>query len=320
MRLTIPLCLVLVFALPNVAMANNTVYKSSGEAIASIMIPSSGTSADQVLYSIYIPSIQAGSTVDLRFQAEVGEPSTACNIGIGRQIIMATSAMDTGVLQSDWVTQREMQNLTPDGEHLILTHTGVMWFTNTVTDVYFNVVIWGATDHSACQNVPIPVEQGYGELDAIVMSSTPPVYPGTQELVGTLPINGARQSVYSSGQITIPANSIVDVRFQGEVTEDGTQTNCVNVGIGRQLILSSSATGVTGTPLNMANMSNVTPDEHHEILVATSATYFATATTGYVNAVEYATATNCTGNVVVDGVQNNEGQYGQIQVIVRSAN
>lgn len=72
-----------------------------------------------------------------------------------------------------------------------------------------------------------------------------------------------RKIVYSVGPIDVPANAVVDIRLQTEVT-----TNCSgNIGIGRYVVRASSATATSGTNVTPAALENVTADGHHLVIV-----------------------------------------------------
>jgi hypothetical protein len=82
--------------------------------------------------------------------------------------------------------------------------------------------------------------------------------PVTTEATGPI-----RNNIYQVGPINVPPNSLVEVFFQAEVTNN----LGYNVGVGRQIIRTTSATATSGTGVNKAVMSNSTPAEHHYVLV-----------------------------------------------------
>jgi hypothetical protein len=93
------------------------------------------------------------------------------------------------------------------------------------------------------------------------------VYRDNVENILNLPVTQetglVRNNAYSVGPITVPPNSLVEIDFQCELTNN----LGYNVGVGRQIIRTTSAASTTGTPINPAVMSNSTPDEHHYVLV-----------------------------------------------------
>jgi len=93
------------------------------------------------------------------------------------------------------------------------------------------------------------------------------VYRDNTENILNLPVtqetNVVRNNAYSVGPINVPPNSLVEVFFQCELTND----LGYNVGVGRQIIRTTSAASTSGTPINRAVMSNSTPAEHHYVLV-----------------------------------------------------
>lgn len=93
------------------------------------------------------------------------------------------------------------------------------------------------------------------------------VYRDNTENILNLPVTQetgvVRNNAYSIGPITIPPNSLVEIDFQCEFTNN----LGYNVGVGRQIIRTTSAASTSGTGINPAVMSNSTPDEHHYVLV-----------------------------------------------------
>jgi hypothetical protein len=93
------------------------------------------------------------------------------------------------------------------------------------------------------------------------------VYSDKTENIINLPVTQetgvVRNNAYSVGPISIPPNSLVEIFFQCELTNN----LGYNVGVGRQIIRTTSAASTTGTAINPAVMSNSTPAEHHYVLV-----------------------------------------------------
>lgn len=93
------------------------------------------------------------------------------------------------------------------------------------------------------------------------------VYRDNVENIQYLPVTQetgvVRNNAYSVGPISVPPNSLVEIFFQCELTNN----LGYNVGVGRQIIRTTSAASTTGTPINPAVMSNSTPAEHHYVLV-----------------------------------------------------
>lgn len=93
------------------------------------------------------------------------------------------------------------------------------------------------------------------------------VYRDNTENILNLPVTQetsvVRNNIYSVGPINVPPNSLVEINFQCELTND----LGYNVGVGRQIIRTTSATATSGTGINPAVMSNSTPAEHHYVLV-----------------------------------------------------
>jgi hypothetical protein len=93
------------------------------------------------------------------------------------------------------------------------------------------------------------------------------VYKDTTENILNVPVTQeagvVRNNSYSVGPINVPPNSLVEINFQCELTNN----LGYNVGVGRQIIRTTSSTATSGIPINPAVMSNSTPAEHHYVLV-----------------------------------------------------
>jgi len=130
----------------------------------------------------------------------------------------------------------------------------------------------------------------------------------TFENISQLPINGHQEVLFSVGPLNIPKGAIVDIRFQSEMTND----RDYNVGIGRKIIRAYSPLDITGDIVNRAVMSNVTPNEHHEVIVHSNIEQTDTEYSGvYYNVVVWAVSDAGGGNIRV------EQYYGDMLVEIR---
>jgi len=119
------------------------------------------------------------------------------------------------------------------------------------------------------------------------------------ELVDFIPIHPQLlrknfQVLYSIGPLSIEAGKLVDFRLQAELTN-----NCGNpVGLGRYIIRAGSANALTGVIVNKAVMSNITKDEHHEVVVHSGFDHLRTSVDGvFYNVIVYAVSSKpmCNG-------------------------
>jgi len=100
-----------------------------------------------------------------------------------------------------------------------------------------------------------------------------------------LTVDRSHRVLYSIGPLDIRAGTIVDIKFQAEVTNDLRRI----VGIGRYVVRTLSPVSTGGVRVIKAVMSNVTSSEHHKVLVHTGAEEIREDMSGvYYNVVIYA--------------------------------
>ena len=139
------------------------------------------------------------------------------------------------------------------------------------------------------------------------------------EMEAYIPVTNGRyidkKVIYSIGPITLHTGSIVDFRLQAEVTN-----NCGdNIGFGRNIIMGRSPSATDGTILSKAVMSNVTANEHHEVIVHTGlylAEFFQAQV--YINVIFWAVSTpaRCAGDRLIIEGHGNKG-FGELVVELR---
>jgi len=119
------------------------------------------------------------------------------------------------------------------------------------------------------------------------------------ELVAHIPVQADLRSknfqvLYSIGPLSIDAGELVDFRLQAEITN-----NCGgNIGLGRYIVRADSADALTGIIVNKAVMSNITKDEHHEVIAHSGFDHLRTSVEGvYYNVIVYAASSKpaCNG-------------------------
>jgi hypothetical protein len=103
--------------------------------------------------------------------------------------------------------------------------------------------------------------------------------------------------LYSIGPLDLTSGTIVDIKFQAELTND----LGYNVGVGRYVVRTHSPVSTTGVRVIKAVMSNVTPNEHHQVLIHTGAEEIKENLSGvYYNVVIYANSSAGDGNLKVE--------------------
>lgn len=144
------------------------------------------------------------------------------------------------------------------------------------------------------------------------MNATRPAFSfDTTENLTNIPITtgSANYVILYSVPITINGPlDIITVFSQLEVTNPYSY----NVGVGRYIVISNSASSVMGTTLQPAVMDNVTPDMHHMVISINGVTSGFPAGTYYVNFVGYAVANNATNGAQLVVEQG----YGNTKVLV----
>jgi len=101
----------------------------------------------------------------------------------------------------------------------------------------------------------------------------------------SLSVDRSHQVLYSVGPLNLRAGTIVDIKFQAELTNDLRRI----VGIGRYVVRTLSPVSTSGVKVIKAAMSNVTPSEHHKVLVHAGAEEIREDLSGvYYNVVIYA--------------------------------
>jgi hypothetical protein len=127
--------------------------------------------------------------------------------------------------------------------------------------------------------------------------------------------NAERRVIYSVGPLDIPQGSIVDIRFQAQLTNDCGS----NVGVGRTVVRTNLRTNVNGVYVTPPAIENITPGEHHAVLTqSTIERATEDIDDAFYNVVMYAisSAAICTGSTIsVDGSNSESG--GELVVEVR---
>ncbi len=145
---------------------------------------------------------------------------------------------------------------------------------------------------------------------SIPQTATIHLFKDEQERLEFLSVNERSGRVlYSIGPLDLRSGTIVDIKFQAELTNDLGH----NVGIGRYVVRTHSPEATTGVRVIKAVMSNVTPRERHEVLIHTGAEEIQENLSGvYYNVVILALSSAGDGNLKV------EKGHGELTVEVRN--
>lgn len=142
-------------------------------------------------------------------------------------------------------------------------------------------------------------------------ASRPSFYFDTTENATNIPITTGSANYVVLYSVPITVNGpldIITVFSQLEVTNPYTY----NVGVGRYVVISTSATSVLGTTITPAVMDNVTPDMHHMVVNVNSVTSGVPAGSYFINFVGYAVANNAGSGAQLVVEQG----YGNTKVLV----
>jgi hypothetical protein len=133
---------------------------------------------------------------------------------------------------------------------------------------------------------------------SIPQAATFQLFKDEHERIEFLSVNDRSGRVlYSIGPLDLRPGTIVDIKFQAELTND----LGYNVGIGRYVVRTHSPLATTGVKVIKAVMSNVTPIEHHEVLIHTGAEEIQENLSGvYYNAVILALSSSADGDLKVE--------------------
>ncbi|MBI5383004.1 MAG: hypothetical protein HZA31_13985 [Opitutae bacterium] len=199
-------------------------------------LPITGGFSPYVQYSYGPLNIAAGSMVDVRFQVEA---STQLGQGtitqrLGRKVIQTTSTTST----TGTVLSAAIQGGATNLEHHY-THSNVsgLYFPNATNGVYFNSVLWA---YGNATRLTIESESSllYGGF-AVEVRPYAGYWRDSNRNITT--VDSTQRVLYSVGPINIPANQVVEVRYQAAFTPSA------NVAFDSKIVRASSPTSTSGT-------------------------------------------------------------------------
>lgn len=252
-----------------------------------------------VVYSIGPLTVEAADVVSAHLQRELtwtGTDEISTNCGI----VVATSATcrdntDPGFL--GMLSPFCGNNLVvgAEGSSEILTRTGSYQFAAASSSIYINAVFYAASLGTSI-DMDLPVGNNYGELVSVVergiqrYSSTTHHSPYGAWWFGTgyaIPIGGTQYIDNSIGPLTIAPNTMVDIRYQTEVTANITNGTDPAQTLGRKTIYTTSATSTSGTNFTSPSQHGITKYERHDVSSHAGGAFFGStgATGAYFNSV-----------------------------------
>lgn len=250
----------------------------------------------QVGYSIGPLTVETADVVSAHLQREITYSGNN-HVMVACGIVVATSptAIDntsTGFLGMLSPFCGSNLNTPYEGNVEILTRTGSYKFAAASSSVYINAVFYGA-DLGEGLNVTFPAGNNYGELVAVVergverYSSTTHHSPYVSGFGYSVPIGGTQYVDNSIGPLTIPANTMVDIRYQIEATAEIAAAGNPAQTLGRKTIYTTSASGTAGTNFTSPSQHAIQKYEHHDVSSHAGGAFFGAggATGAYFNSV-----------------------------------
>ncbi|HEY0667226.1 MAG TPA: hypothetical protein VGD22_03555 [Sphingobacteriaceae bacterium] len=251
-----------------------------------------------IVYSIGPLTVQAGDVVTAHMQRELTYSGSA-HVMYSAGILIATSPSATTNTSSGYLGMASPfagNNLytAKEGNIAIVSRNGSFQFTQASSSVYINAVFYGATLGEGI-DMDLPVGNNYGELVAVVergvtrYSSTAHHTPFVTGYGYTVPLGGTQYVDNSVGPITIPPYTMVDVRYQNEITSDDDMGTAL-LRIGRKTIYTSSASSTTGVNLTSPSQVGMLKYTRHLTASHAGGAYFASsgATDAYFNSILWA--------------------------------
>lgn len=249
-----------------------------------------------VLYSVGPLTVEAADVLSVHLQQQLTHAQTSVRIMAGVGIVVATSPTAVDNLSPGYLGMAAgfaAENMSPEEDGaLVLTRSGGYKFAASADNIYVNAVFYGDRFAGGTHDLIVP-SGTYGELVAVVERGV----TWYQTQVSKLPFNGANYYVpfspilnvqHTIGPVNVPANSLVDVRFDAEASSPipygaGWQ------GFGRQVIQGTSATATTATKtLTRQIYGGIIQPKYHSIKSHVGGAFYSTAVNGaYFNSLVY---------------------------------
>ena len=279
----------------------------------------------KVLYSIGPIDVKTADVISAHLQQELTFSGNN-NAMVGSGILLATSATavsNTSAGFIGWVARPATSNLSYSEEVSleVFGRNGSYKFANDINGVYVNAICYAASSASL-PDLTVPAGN-YGELVAVLEEGV------TWNAVTTtaLPFNAAegKYSVphnaagvlyrhNSYGPVTLPAGTMVDVRFDVEATSETPAGS--NQYLGRAVVQGTAASSTGGLSINKQIMGGITQPEHHWTTSHAGGAYYPSGVTNaYFNSVLYCKGTYSGQPLYIEGPTANA--YGHFIVETR---
>lgn len=237
-------------------------------------------------------TVETGDVVTSHVQAEFTWAGTSRCMAAGG-VIVATSptAVDNSSagyigMVNKWAGNNLVKALESTD---IMTRNGSYRFGANYATVYVNFVAYGQTLPLGTPGPDMVIPAGYAEIAAVVERGVTRYQTTAYQQIPYdsgipnyyVPVSSSFNPLvqYSYGPLNIPADTMVDVRFQVEASTYGI-TQSQTQRLGRKVIQTTSATSTSGPLLNLAIQGGATGGEHHATFSSGGGMHFPTATNG----------------------------------------
>lgn len=273
-----------------------------------------------IMYSVGPMSVKAGDVVSAHFQQQFGQTGNP-PIMTATGIVVSTSAPAiSGNMIAGWAGSNLSQQ---EGGREVVSRTGSYQFTADAENVYINAVAYGQALITGGGSGDLTIPAGrYGELVAVLERGI----SWHKTKVSNLPYNSTEGKNYipsspvlnihnSIGPLNIPANSMVDVRFDIEATSE-VPTGNYNQRLGRNIVQNTSAAATGGTYLSKQIQGGIIKGEHHYVVSHVAGRAYPDSTSGaYFKSIVYSYGNWSTEKLYVE--PGTASSYGQMIVEVR---
>lgn len=252
-----------------------------------------------IVYTIGPLSVQAGDVVTTHMQRELVFTGTA-HVMIGCGILVGTSPTaieNTSPGYLGMASPFSGNNLytAAEGNISIMSRTGSYKFSSASNSIYINAVFFAEKLGPVPGDLQLPAGSNYGELVAVVergverYSSTAHYTPYISGYGYSIPTNGTLYVDNSVGPLNIPPNTMVDVRYQNEITSNDNMDPEV-LRVGRKTIYTSSASSTAGVNLTSPSQAGMLKFTRHLTSSHVGGAFFASggASNAYFNSVLWA--------------------------------
>lgn len=208
-----------------------------------------------VIYSVGPISVAAGDVVSAHFQQQTSYADSG-RVMVGSGIVIGTSNQVKNHSSSGFVGY--ISNLAgsnaiqEEAGTEVVNRTGSYKFSSAVSNIYINAVLYGADLNGNTSNPGFRLPSGYGELVVVLengVTHTEKYYQNFTQMA----VSGNTFVNKTLGPFNIPANTMVDVRYDFEATRSDQTPTGDNQRIGRWVSEATSATDKAGTRLVRGN-------------------------------------------------------------------